>query len=59
VKKVIVNGPLDIVIVAEISGEGDTWQSDIHLRLSPDKNSLTDVSNERPLVRYRCPGPSR
>ena len=59
VKKVFVNSPLDIIVVAELSGEGDTWLSNIHLRLSPDKTSLIDVSNEKPLVRYRCPGHSR
>lgn len=59
VKKVIVNNPLDIIVVTELSGEGYTWQSNVHLRLSADKTSLTDVSNDKRLVRYRCSGNAR
>lgn len=58
VKKVFVNNPLDIIVVANLSGEGETWLSNIHLRLSHDKTSLVDISYKEPFIRYRCLGHS-
>lgn len=42
-----------VEVTAEYQGEGDTWQDERRLTLSPDGNSLT-VSGGGDLVRYRC-----
>lgn len=59
VQNVTVNSPLDIIVAVELSGEGDTWLSNVHFRLSADNTSLVDISNDQPVVRLRCPEPSR
>ena len=43
-----------VVVTAEYTGEGDTWQDERRLTLAQDGNSLT-VSGGGDLVRYRCP----
>lgn len=55
VKKVTVNGPLDIVVFAKNAGEGETWESTRRFRLSPDKKLLMDITYKEPNVLLRCP----
>jgi hypothetical protein len=60
VSAVRVLGPLDIVVDAEMAGEGETWLDHLHFRLSSDKRSLTVLGmGAQPWVLYRCPMPSR
>jgi hypothetical protein len=60
VSSVRVLGPLDIVVDAEMAGEGQTWLDHLHFRLSSDKRSLTVLGmGPQPWVLHRCPTPSR
>lgn len=43
-----------VVVTAEYTGEGETWQDERRLTLSQDGGSLT-VSGGGDLVRHRCP----
>lgn len=45
----------ELVLVAELKGEGETRLHAAHFRLARDKRTLTDVTSTPPLVRYRCP----
>ena len=55
IKAVVTNGPREIMLIAELSGEGETWLSASHFRLSADGNALTAVDRaEKPFIRYRC-----
>lgn len=55
VTAVVVNSPLDIVVSADLSGEGETWSRSFHFVLSPDQSQLTDVSDKTGMIRQRCP----
>lgn len=53
---VVTQGEFDLAVIAELSGEGQTWLSYTHFRLSADHTYLTNISdNESSLVRYHCP----
>lgn len=57
VKTVVVRENNEIAMIAELSGEGETWLGTLQLKLSPDGSSLIDeytVPGEQ-IVRYRCP----
>jgi hypothetical protein len=38
-----------------MSGEGETWRSVMHFRLSADHSQLTEVIDHDKVVRHRCP----
>ncbi len=48
----------EIALIAELSGEGETWLSAIKFELSPDGRVLTDRISVpgKEVVRYRCSG---
>jgi hypothetical protein len=54
IKAVVMQGELDLALIAEMSGEGETWLDYRHFRLSADRASLTDVTQEPGFVRHRC-----
>lgn len=45
----------ELVLIAELKGEGETRLHPAHFLLARDGRTLTDVSSTPPLVRYRCP----
>lgn len=45
----------ELVLVAELQGEGETRLHAAHFQLSRNGRTLTDVTSTPPLVRYRCP----
>ena len=56
VRAVVTQGEFDLALIAELSGEGSSWLSYTHFRLSADHTHLTDVTDkDSGLVRYRCP----
>jgi len=59
VQSVRVLGPLDIVVDAQMSGEGERWLAHYHFRLSRDKRSLRLLDEGQPVVHHRCPTPLR
>ena len=60
VRAVVTQGESDLALIVELSGEGSSWLSYEHFRLSADHTSLTDVTdNDSGLVRYRCPKSSK
>lgn len=53
---VVTKGESDLALIAELSGEGETWLAYTHFRLSADGKTLTDVTDEStPMARHRCP----
>jgi len=60
VRAVVTQGEFDLALIEELSGEGSSWLSYTHFKLSADQKSLTDVTdNDSGLVRYRCPNNSK
>ena len=57
IKAVVVRGN-EIALIAELSGEGETWLSTAKFELSPDGRMLTDRLSipGKDIVRYRCSG---
>jgi hypothetical protein len=57
VKAVVRRGSFEIVFVAELSGEGQSWLASEHFILSSDGGYITRPSEGggSDLVRYRCP----
>jgi len=56
IKAVVTRGPREIMLISELSGEGETWLGASHFTLSADGNALTSVDRaDKPFVRYRCP----
>ena len=57
IRAVIVRGD-EIALIAELSGEGETWLSAIKFELSPDGRMLVDRISMpgKEVVRYRCSG---
>lgn len=45
----------ELVLVAELQGEGETRLHAAHFQLARNGRTLTDVMSTPPLVRYRCP----
>jgi hypothetical protein len=60
VRAVVTQGEFDLALIAELSGEGETWLFYRHYRLSADHTHMTDVTDkDSALVRYRCPKGSK
>ena len=56
VKAVVAHGRYEIALILELSGEGQTWLTTEHFKLSPGENKLTSVNLPgEGFVRYRCP----
>jgi hypothetical protein len=57
IRPAVVRGD-EIALVAELSGEGETWLSTIKFELSPDGRMLIDRVSVpgKEVVRYRCSG---
>lgn len=55
IKAVVTNGEHELALISELAGEGERWLDVSHFRLSDDGKTLTDVSTEPAVVRYRCP----
>jgi hypothetical protein len=51
---VVTQGKSTVIIVMELSGEGETWLSSKHFSLSADQSTLTDTTDDLNFVRYRC-----
>ena len=58
VRGAFLHGPFEIVIVLDMSGEGQTWIAAHHLVMSANGQYIRTDGDE-PLVRYRCPGVGR
>jgi len=54
VKTAVTRGK-ELVLVAELQGEGETRLHAAHFQLSRNGRKLTDVMSTPPLVRHRCP----
>jgi hypothetical protein len=63
VRGAFTNGPLEILIVADMAGEGLTWLGSSHFRMAGSGDSIAmDTGDGRQFIRYRCPdgpGPSQ
>lgn len=59
IKAVVTQGESELALIAELSGEGERWLSLGHFRLSADQKTLTDVTSDPEMVRYRCPKPTK
>ena len=56
IRAVVTRGKFELALIAEPSGEGETWLSYSYFRLARDHASITSVNDGEPgLVRYRCP----
>jgi hypothetical protein len=53
-KSVKVNSPTDVVAQVSMSGEGETWESAMHMVLTDKGNTLT-IDEGKGGVRVRCP----
>ena len=52
---VVPRGEQEIALIAELSGEGETWLSFKHFRLSGDRAQLVDITDGSEFARQRCP----
>ena len=52
-----VHSTREISLTARLSGEGETWTTDLRYRLSADGKELADITEGEtdPFVRKRCP----
>ena len=56
IKAVVSHGHYEIALILELSGEGQTWITTEHFKLSPGENKLTSINHPGDgFVRYRCP----
>lgn len=55
IKAVVTRGERELALIAELSGDGETWLAFSHFRLSADQKSLADITGEAEYVRHRCP----
>jgi len=55
VRGAFLNGPYEIIIVADLSGEGSTWMDSFQFTLAADGSYLSTRSEGGTLTRYRCP----
>lgn len=49
------DGDRKLTGTVELSGEGETWQTELELQLSEDQRALTQIMDGTSFVRYRCP----
>ena len=54
VRGAFLRGPFEIVIVLDMSGEGQTW-IDTHQFVMSASGTYIRTTGEEPMVRYRCP----
>ena len=54
ITSVTVSDESDITLVADMTGEGEVFQSTHTFRLSDDGDTLTDTSSGTGMVRHRC-----
>jgi hypothetical protein len=59
IKAVVTRGELELALIAEMSGEGETWLACHRFRLSADRERLIDATGEAEFARYRCPKSSK
>ena len=52
---IVTQGRNELALIAELSGEGETYLTVRHFRLSKDQKELSDVTSHPPFVRRRCP----
>lgn len=54
---IVTREPREIALIAELSGEGQTWLVAVQFRLSPEEDKLIDDTTlpGKELVRHRCP----
>jgi hypothetical protein len=53
---VATDGELELAVILELSGEGETWLEALQFRLSADRQTLTNVTGRQTIaVRVRCP----
>lgn len=56
VKAVVRRGSFEIIVVAELSGEGQSWLASNHFILSSDSSYIISRgAGGSDLIRYRCP----
>lgn len=56
IKAIVVHGQYEVALIAELSGEGETWLTTAQFKLSPGKDKLVSTSiSGTEFVRYRCP----
>ncbi len=49
------DGKSELVLVVELSGEGETWLATVKFRLSEDRKTLIDVTDRhQTMTRVRC-----
>ena len=58
VRGAFLHGPFEIVIVLDMSGEGETWIAAHHFIMSANGHHIM-TDGDDPLVRYRCTGASQ
>lgn len=60
IKAVVVHGDVEIALISELSGEGETWLSTAKFKLSKDGRTLIDSATlpGHEVVRYKCSGSS-
>ena len=54
IKALVVRGN-ELALIAEMSGEGETWLSVDLFELSQDGKTLVDKQSYPPITRFRCP----
>ena len=59
IRAVVTLGELEIALIAELSGDGETWLACHRFRLSADRKQLIDATGDAELVRHRCPKSSK
>jgi len=52
---IVAQGTNDLALIAELSGEGQTYLSARHFQLSEDGQELVDISTPTHFLRHRCP----
>lgn len=56
VRAVVTEGELEVAVIARLSGEGMSYLSALHFRLSPDQARLEQLGiGGASVVRHRCP----
>ena len=58
VRGAFLRGPFEILIVLDMSGEGQTWIDSHHFVMSASGNYISTAGDD-PMVRYRCPNEAK
>jgi len=60
IKAIVSHGRYEVALILELSGEGETWITTEHFKLSPGGDKLTSVNQPGDgYIRYRCPSKSK